>query len=174
MALIDYCNREQIEEHPDVLEKRRYGNGNSKFLRILMHNPGVLGAKYDYHESIIESGRLDEDLYELIHAVVSRTNECSYCEHNHHKRAVADNDLTDDEADALRNGEYDFLAEGKQAALRIAEQAAADPSGITADQIDRFIAAGYDERDVIQLLALVGNAETSNLFASGLDLYPEE
>lgn len=86
---------------------------------------------------------------------------------------MADNDLTDAEAEALRNGEYDFLPEGTQAALRIAEQAAADPSGITADQIDRFLAAGYDDGDVIQLLALVGNVETSNLFASGLDLYPE-
>lgn len=41
MALIDYCSREQIESSPEALEKRRYGNESSKFLRILMHNPDM-------------------------------------------------------------------------------------------------------------------------------------
>ena len=97
---------------------------------------------------------------EAINLVVSQVNNCVYCLAAHTALGKM-NGFTDDQILQLRNGHADFdpkLDALVKLARAITETKGHPGSGL----VDTFLAAGYAQKDIVDLLLLVGDKIISN------------
>lgn len=167
MALIDYVSNEDVpEEH---LDRSAYG-GVSAYRRIRLHNPAFLAAQDRFRERVLETGRVDGELYEFAMVAVAEANDCEYCAANHRTYLAERAGLDAEAVDALAAGDYSSLTPEQRAVVEFADQAARDPHRISDAHIGALFDVGFGEADVIQLLGVVGVCQLSNTIVSALDV----
>jgi uncharacterized peroxidase-related enzyme len=175
MALVRYVQKEETSgQDRDVFDMfADYGYdhlGRDLYVEALMNNPAVAEARKRYHDELIGSGRVDQELYELIHTVVSQTNRCDFCATFHREMSSEIHSLSDENREAFEEGDYGFLDENDRIVLEFTEKIVQDPVRVTADDLAPLREIGFEDADIIQLLSLIGEASTSNLMVSGLNI----
>lgn len=146
----------------------------SLFARALAHNPAVLEARQRYARAVATESGLDPQLVELATVAVSATNDCDYCVASHVEHLVEALALPADRARAVARGEYGGLDDRERAAVELAEQVARDPSGVGPDGIDALRAAGFDDAEIVALVAACATAVSANVIADALGIDPAD
>ena len=173
MARIDLPDPESSPELREYYESSRYEN-ESPYRRARLHNPDVLEAQNEYQRALFEAGPIDEALYEYIMVTVAQTNDCDYCAGSHRLKLMSIAGVSEEVIDELAAGNYDTLDERERAVVEFAEQVSNDPHRVTDAQLEALFDVGFDESDIMQLLALIGTCNTSNMIVSSLGITPDD
>jgi uncharacterized peroxidase-related enzyme len=173
MALLDLVDPESSPELRELYDTSRYDN-ESPYRRVRLHNPAVLQVQNEYQDALFEAGPVDEALYEYIMVTVAQTNDCEYCLGSHRLKLMSIAGVSEAVIDELAEGNYETLDERERTVVEFTEQVTADPHRVTESHIDSLRSVGFDESGIIQLLAVIGNCNTSNLIVSSLGITPDD
>lgn len=176
MAHLDYVDLETAPPETMALlepDAETYGRP-SLFARALAHNPAVLAARQRYARAVAEEGVLDPELVELVTVAVSATNDCAYCVASHEEHLVESLELPADRSRAVAHGEYGGLDDRERVAVDLAELVAQDPAGVEPDDITALRSAGFDEAEIVALVAACSTAVSTNAIADVLGIDPTD
>lgn len=182
MALIDYVTaadatgraREFLEERAGRYAGVREDKGRSLYTELRLHNPAVIRAQHEYLESLLDSGPIDEALFEVVMVAVAQANDCAYCAGSHRENLALLLDMDDDTIRRVADGDYGGLPERARAVARFAEACIDDPHRLDEADLDRLFDAGFDEAGLIQLLAVIGYCDSANLVVDSLNAHPAD
>lgn len=173
MALIDLIDPDTSPETRRLVEESRYTN-ESPYRRARMHNPDVLREQSDYSGRLFDAGAVDEALFEYIMVAVAQTNDCDYCAGSHRLKLQSIAGVSEGVVESMAEGDYDSLPDRERAVVEFAETVSADPHRVTAEDLETLYDVGFDESDLIQLLAVIGECNTANMIVSALGITPED
>lgn len=133
--------------------------------------PALATAEHELTEAVmVGGGELRPALKEAIAVVVSRVNECPYC-YSHHTYQMERAGWTEAEQRAINALALDELDDSKdRAALTFAEMASRDPNRITDGDVDALRDAGFDDREILEVVTVVALFMFYNTFTSTLGL----
>lgn len=176
MVLIEYVDpgtaTRRTEELLDA-DADHYGRP-SLFARAMAHDPEVLAARSEYHTRLLEASDLATRLGELVYLAVSVTNDCEYCVASHRAVLVERVGLPAEEVDAIATGALDGFVGRERAAIEFARQVARDPANVDEGDLRTLSSAGFDDADVVRLLAIAAAAVSANTIADALDIHPSD
>lgn len=176
MALLEYVSPDAEDERVCELlasDAETYGRP-SLFARMLAHNPDVLEARQRYVARLVDDGTLDPALAELVYVAVAATNDCEYCVASHTEQLVEHVGLPRETVDAVVRGEDAAFDDREQAVLRFARATASDPKRVSESDVDALREQGFDEADVVELVAVVSAAVAANVVADALNVHPQD
>lgn len=175
MPLIDYIREEEATGQRKRLfeEAPHHGEDVDRdlFLEVLVHNPEIVDARREYHKRIMESSQIDNSIYELIHTVVSRAGECEFCTSTHYDVMVDRLDISQETADAILEGDLGTLTDRQRSIVEFTQQVLDGPHRVTEDHIDALRHAGFENRDIIQILCIVGETDEATKIVSALNVH---
>ncbi len=174
MPLIEYPVLEDLDgETRDVLDRARNAGGEiPAFPRMLANNPDVLKAALGQFAEVMYGGNLPPDLKQLAFVVVSQTNECTYCAASHGEELVNTFGHPAAHLEALAEQDHSGLSDRERAVAAFARQGARDPKRMSAEHLDALRAVGFDDADIIELLAVVAQASFANTIADAMHMLP--
>jgi len=176
MALIEYVDPEAADERTRELlaaDADYYGRP-SLFARAVANAPDVFAARSEYHRRLVSEGDLDTRLCELVYLTVSVTNDCDYCVASHREQLVERVDVPDGTVEAIARGDHSGLDECERVAVGFAEQVARDPAGVDEAHLDARAEAGFDDAEVVRLVAVAAAAVAANTVADALGIDPTD
>jgi uncharacterized peroxidase-related enzyme len=176
MALIDYVSPEEADGLArEVLEAYRDEHGDSAlFNEALANNGQVLDARFEYGTRLMDAGEVDADIKEFVFLVVSETNECEYCVDDHRDALVQRFGSEERDLDAIATGEFDRFPERERAVVEFAEQVARDPKRVSDADLTALRSTGYDDKAVVELLAVAALAVSANTIVDALSIHPAD
>lgn len=172
MARISLPDPANIEgPHADVVQasKQRWGFV-ANIERAFAMWPGLAMAEHDLTEAVMLDGELSPALKEAIAVVVSQVNACPYC-YSHHTYQLEQAGRSETEQRAINALAFDELDDPQdRAALTFAEKAARDPHRVTESDVDALRAAGFTDRDILEIVTVVALFMFYNTFTTTLGL----
>jgi len=156
----------RTEADPDpavagVLAKAKAQTGMIPNMYARMANvPGLLDAYLNGYSAFRSESGFTPAEQEVILLTISRVNGCTYCMAAH--STIADmSEVPAEVTDAIGDGKP--LPDGRLDALSTFTAAMVESRGLpTAAQMDAFLAAGYTESDILQILLAVSVKTISN------------
>lgn len=133
--------------------------------RAMAANPAVLEANWNLFRGTVLQGGLPRVLKEMIGVVVSTVHDSPYARLVH-LHSLGLQGVQEDVLRALTSGKIEGqgLSPTATAALRFAQRAARDPSGVTSDDMDGLAQAGLTTQDVLEVIASIQVFTAVNLF----------
>lgn len=175
MALIEYVSLETADDRTRALleeDAEQYGRP-SLFARILAHSPETLTARQEYTARLRAESSLDDRLVELVYVAVSASNDCDYCVASHTEQLVEHVGLSPDTVTAVIEGEA-TLDSREAAAVAVARTVAAEPKRVDESDLDSLRSAGFDDREVIELIVTASAAVAANTITDALNVLPAD
>jgi len=118
---------------------------------VMGHSPIALKAFLDF-ESTLTKGAFNGKEREAISLIVSQVNQCEYCLAAHSLLA-AKHGFSSDEILAIRKGEASNPK--LNAVINLAKSIASNKGNAEQYLLDEFFESGYDEKALIELIALI-------------------
>lgn len=176
MSLITYPKPDELDESTaKILENIPSESGEiPTFNLILANNPAILGPAAGLLGASIYGGNLDPALKQLAFVAVSHENQCAYCAASHGAELVNALGLPVRHLDSLAQEDYEEFTDRQRTVTEFARQAANDPKRISEEDLAELEAVGFDDSDVIELLAVIGLAQFGNTIADTLNLRPAD
>lgn len=182
MALLEYVTRENAtgdaaafyDRRADQYADLRDEKGRSLFTELRLNNPAVVEAQQAYRRALLDSGDVDEALFEIVMVAAAQANDCDYCAGSHLENLDLVLGLDDETITAVADGDFGDLPERERTVAAFVTKCIEDAHRIDADDIDRLRAVGFDDADVIQLLAVTGYCDTANLLVNALNAHPAD
>ena len=160
--------RERIAE-----ETERAGFTPNVF-SALAFKPSHFRAFMAYHDALVDDTELDREEVEMIVVAVSGRNHCLYCNvaHGALVRIYAkDPELADQLISNYRTAD---VSDERMAMLDVAVKLTEEPDGVTTDDLDMLVEAGYSEEEVWDIGAVAAFFNLSNRMATFADWRPNE
>lgn len=182
MALLEYVTeenatgaaREFYETRASRYAELRDVKGRSLYTELRLHNPAVVVAQREFARAVLDSGLVDEDLFEVIMVAVAQANGCDYCAGSHRENLDLLLGLDDETIRTLAEGDFSALGERDRTVAEFATKCIDDPHRVDADEVDELRRVGFDDADIIQLLVVIGNCDTANLIVDALGAHPTD
>lgn len=138
----------------------------------MVHSPGMLNTYLDGYAAFREESGFTPPEQELIFLAISRENGCEYCMAAHSTLADMKSKLAPEVTDAIRAGTP--IPDAKLAALATFTRIMVANRGLPNDaEVNAFLAAGYTERQVLEIVLAIAVKTLSNyanhLFHTPLD-----
>lgn len=182
MALLEYVTEANATGDASAFYETRAGRyagvrdrkGRSLYTELRLNNPAVVEAQRAYNRSLLDSGRVDADLWELVMVAVAQANDCEYCAGSHRENLDLLLGMEAATIRSLADGDFGVLSDDERAVAEFATGCVDDPDRVDAADVDRLRDAGFDDADVVQLLAVIGYCDTANLVVDALDAHPAD
>ena len=155
MARIANVSREQLPEFEPMFQLLEETMGYLPNNMLSMaHWPELLKAFGGIGATILQQGRVDRGLKQLVAMVASTANGCHYCQ-AHTSHSAHNLGVSREKIEAVFEFESsDLFSDAERAALRLAWYAALQPN---ASSDDDFMAlkAHYSERDIVEIVSVI-------------------
>ena len=155
MARIANVSREQLPEFEPMFQLLEETMGYLPNNMLSMaHWPELLKAFGGIGATILQQGRVDRGLKQLVAMVASTANGCHYCQ-AHTSHSAHNLGVSREKIEAVFEFESsDLFSDAERAALRLAWHAALQPN---ASSDDDFMAlkAHYSERDIVEIVSVI-------------------
>lgn len=176
MPLIDYPVLEELDDETrEILNRTRNSRGEiPAFPRMLANNPDVLKAALGQFGEVMYGGELEPDLKQLAFVVVSQVNESAYCAASHGDELVNAFGHPAARLEAIAEDEHADLSDRERAVAAFARQCATDPKRVSAEHLDALRTVGFENADIIELLAVVAQASFANTVADAMHIVPDD
>lgn len=122
--------------------------------RAFAHRPAIVETLVAHLEAVTHTGTVSRRTKELVATLVSRLNDCGYCDRSHTRQAATAG-ATDEQLAALVDFERGPFSDAEKAALAYAQQLTLDAHAID-DALFARLREHYDEGEVIELSAMAG------------------
>lgn len=148
----------------------------SNIMQVQSLNPGAMQRHLDLYMHLMfgrsELSRADR---EAIAVVVSATNECAYCV-AHHAEALARYEKDADKIRALQKGRGLDGSDRRSRMLAYARKLTAQPAEVQEGDVEELRAAGFGDREILDIALVVAYFNFVNRIALGLGVQfsPEE
>jgi len=157
----------------EVLEKAKSQVGFVPNMYAGMANsPGLLETYLDGYSRFRENSGFTPAEQEVIFLTISRGNGCDYCVAAHSMIADKKSNVPTEVTEAIRDGKE--ISDPKLAALSRFTEVMRDSRGLPRKvDVEAFLAAGYEERDILEVVLAIAVKTLSNyanhLFHTQLD-----
>lgn len=129
----------------------------------MAHSPGLLETYLDGYARFRQGSGFTPAEQEVVFLVISRTNGCDYCVAAHSMIADQMSMVPPEVTEAIRSGRP--IADLKLAALaRFAETMVSSRGLPTKADVAAFVAAGYQERQVLEVILAIAVKTLSNYY----------
>jgi uncharacterized peroxidase-related enzyme len=166
MKTITVPNKEQLSaESQAILESVEKKMGKIPNLYATIgYSSSALKAMLDTEASLSHDSSFSAKEREAINLIVSQVNNCDYCLAAHTMLAKMKG-FTDDDTITVRKGEY---ADAKlNSVLKLAKSISSNKGAADDSALHNFFEAGYDEKALIELNALIAlRSFTNYVFAN--------
>ncbi|HWS71166.1 MAG TPA: carboxymuconolactone decarboxylase family protein, partial [Thermoanaerobaculia bacterium] len=122
--------------------------------RAFAHRPEIVATLVAHLEAVTGSGTVSRRTKELVATLVSRLNDCGYCDRSHTRQAATAG-ASEGQLIALMDFESGPFSEAEKVALAYAKQLTLDAHRID-DALFARLREHYDEGEVIELSAMAG------------------
>ena len=173
MALIPYPNPDTIDEADRAaIDHFAAEHGRPTLLRVMLsYSPPAQQAMDGLYHPVVQSGVLPRPLKELLFAAASHARQCAYCMGGHSLFLVTEFSYDQATVEAMRSGqEAEGFSEADRGLVALVRKAAANPSAVTAEDLDAARHLGWSDAEIIEALAMACHAAWTNTFAQGLRL----
>jgi uncharacterized peroxidase-related enzyme len=139
------------------------------FFRTMANRPAVLEKFVPLYGAIMGQGVVERRVKELVYLTCSYANACAYCTAAHvesGKRAG----ISEEEMQAIRNGQDDRFTDAEKAAIRYARELTRSAN---AEQSRDALRQHFNDEQVVELTLIAAMANFTNRFNNGLALQPE-
>jgi uncharacterized peroxidase-related enzyme len=138
----------------------------------MVHSPAVLDTYLDGYAAFRKDSGFTPVEQEVVFLVISRENGCEYCVSAHSFLADKASGVPTAITDAIRDGRS--LTDAKLEALADLTRTMVNGRGLPGRaQVDRFLSAGYSERQILEIVLAIAVKTLSNytnhLFHTALD-----
>lgn len=144
--------KELSPEMATLVEKFRGDGETANALKIFAHKQDVFAPMWNAYLSLLENGKLDRGLKELVRLKIAQNNDCSpYAEKSHVQHASSAVGLSPEKVAAIDHYEVsDKLTRREKLALKFAEKLGIEPEGLD----DAFFAMAREEFSDPELMEL--------------------
>lgn len=176
MPLIEYAEVDKLDEKTrEMLSRAELPDGTiPAFARMLVNNPEVFGAAMAQFSTVMFGGSVDVGLKQLAFVTVSQLNDSPYCAATHGQHLVEALGYPMDNLEALASGDDSGFSEEQRAVVEFARQAGTDPHGVSDRHITALRQVGFDDADIVELMAAVAQASFANTIVETLEIVPED
>src|SRR5207253_3912791 len=122
--------------------------------RAFAHRPEIAATLIAHLEAVTSTGTVSRRTKELVATLVSRLNDCGYCDRSHSRQASTAG-ASEVQLAALLAFEDGPFSEAEKAALAYAKELTLDAHRID-DALFARLREHYDEGEVIELSAMAG------------------
>ncbi|HEY4717285.1 MAG TPA: carboxymuconolactone decarboxylase family protein [bacterium] len=170
MAKIDPITIEKTTpEIKKVLDKLHeyYGNVPLTY-RVIVRRPQIASSLLQLKKTVMDSGRLDRKLKEMICFVVSSVNKCGSCADSHieNLKKIGTSEV---EINSLMDLDFTRLDEETAAALEFAHKSASETPEISAEMFKK-LKEMYNDTEIVELLSAIGLSKLFNTLNTLLEL----
>jgi uncharacterized peroxidase-related enzyme len=172
MARLTKLTKQQVTD--EIREKfqeigAQRGNVPNMF-RVYAHRPEILKTMMAHLNAVTNTGTVSVRTKELVATLVSRLNECQYCNRSH--TALSSRyGATDEQMNALLEFETGPFDEKEKAALAYAKQLTLDANRLD-DALFARLRQHYDEGEVVEISAMAGVFNYFNRVNNALQMEP--
>lgn len=176
MALIDYPDLAECDDETRaILSQFRNEHGEiPAFPRMLANKPALLKAAVGQFGEVMFGGDLDPMLKQLAFVVVSQQNASAYCAATHGEQLASGLGLSASQVTEIAAGDDSALTERQRAVAAFARRVASDSSAVSAADLETLRAVGFDEVDVVELVAATAQANFANTVADATGITPDD
>ena len=128
--------------------------------RVLAHSPSALRSYAAMSKMLKDSGLTDQE-QQVVLLTASRENRCDYCMAAHSSGARAAG-LDEDALESLREGQHIRNDDRLEALRQFTQRVVAKRGRLEEEDIDVFLAAGYKESNVLDVMLGVTMKTLSN------------
>lgn len=174
MALIDYPDPAECDEQTRAILSQ-FGNEHGEipaFPRMLANKPAVLHVAVAQFGEVMFGGDLDPTLKQLAFVVVSHHNASAYCAATHGEQLAHGLGLSASQVAEIAAGDDSALTERQRAVAAFARRVASAPRAVGAADVAALRAAGFDDADVVELVAVTAQANFANTVADATGITP--
>jgi uncharacterized peroxidase-related enzyme len=140
-------------------------------LQILQAFPEAARPLLEYHEVLLRGDSpFSASQRELIAAYVSGLNDCNYCQAVHTQTAVALG-MSADALSKMQDGDVDLRM---RPVLTFVRKLTLSPGKITREDVEAFLAAGWNDRALHDAAAICGLFNLMNRLVNGLGIEASE
>jgi uncharacterized peroxidase-related enzyme len=140
-------------------------------LQIFQAFPQAARPLLEYHEVLLRGeSPFSAGQRELIAAYVSRLNDCNYCQTVHSQTAVALG-MSADALSKMQDGDVDLRM---RPVLAFVRKLTLSPRKITSEDVEAFLAAGWNDRALHDAAAICGLFNLMNRLVNGLGVEVSE
>lgn len=134
--------------------------GLPNLYRVLAHSPSALRAYAAMSKMLKDSGLTDQE-QQVVLLTASRENRCDYCMAAHSSGARAAG-LDEDALESLREGQHIRNDDRLEALRQFTQRVVAKRGRLENEDIDVFLAAGFKESNVLDVMLGVAMKTLSN------------
>ena len=158
--------------YSDILEKR---GCIAEVHKVMGLNPEATKSHLDFYMAVMfEQSPLSRELREMLAVVVSRANNCVYCQ-KHHAKALNEYWQNDEKTEAFRvNYKATDLPRIDRLFCDLAKQLTSTPSNIKVEKvIDQLKEEGVDDRSLLDACLVISYFNFINRIVLGLGVETE-
>ena len=141
----------------------------NRFFRAMAHRPEVLQNFPPLYGAVMGPGSVPRRTKELVYLVCAYTNTCAYCSAAHAAGARKAG-VTEAEIAALAAGQDEVFPPAERAAIAYARELTRTAHAAATRQ---ELAAHFNDEQTVEITLVVGMANLTNRFNSGLGIFPE-
>ncbi len=136
------------------------------FFRVWARSPESLEGIWPVMRHILCGGRVSRRLKEMIFVAISSLKNCDYCQDAHAAFCATIGVANDQIQSLIETHSLDGGDEKDKAAIDFAVKLAQDSHAADQAEIDKLKAAGYDDEEIMELIAMSGMAVFYNHLAN--------
>lgn len=144
------------------------------FFQVWAISPESLRGIWPVMRHILCGGRVSRKLKEMIFVAISSLKSCHYCQ-DAHEAFCTTIGVSNEQIDSLiRNHRIDDGDEKEKAAIDFAVKLANDSHAADQAEIDKMKAVGYDDEEIMEIIAMSGMAVFYNHLANATSIMVDQ
>jgi uncharacterized peroxidase-related enzyme len=173
MALVPYLDKKDMNEKnrngAELFERK---HGRPPWLLMLgAHYPPFLDAAEAIYPHFMEQGGIDRDTKELMFIASSEVRGCAWCVGSHSRYLVLEAGMTREQVERARRGEEEqSLTPTQRLLIDFSRRVARDANRIGEKDIEELRAAGLDDSQIVEAVAVVAASAFTNTFTDALKI----
>jgi len=172
MSRVTRLSRSQVTpEVRSLYEEIGAQRGNvPNMFRVYAHRPEILKTMMAHLAAVTNTGTVPVRTKELVATLVSRINECHYCNASHTTQASR-HGATGDQMEKLLDYEKGPFSEAEKSALAYARALTLESNAVTEELMTR-LRGSYSEGEIVEISAMAGLFNYFNRVNNALQMQP--
>ncbi|NJO03662.1 MAG: peroxidase-related enzyme [Bacteroidia bacterium] len=164
----------ELQETFDKIKDALHAPFTPHFFQVWALSPESLDGIWPVMRHILTSGLVGRKLKEMIFVAISSLKQCHYCEAAHHAFSLSIGVTAEQIDDLIQNYKAENADPKEKAAIDFAVKLAKDSNSSTAEDIEHLRSVGYNDSEIMEIIAMSGMAVFYNHLANATKINIDE